>query len=612
MAGVIHDLAAYYDLLASDPSSGMAPLGWTRERAGIEVLLSRDGTPLSVAALATGGRHFMTVAPAHSRRGGSVVIGFPLCDNPTYTFGTVGDGGDEAHARACHLSYLTEAHAAFDQADDDGARAFLAFLDSGVLPEPAEGDAEAERALAHGSNVTFRLDGDAQPIHMRPAVREAWNAYFAYRHPADPDAPCGQDSATGATGPLARLFPSVTGIRGAQSSGASLVSFNFGAAESYGLSQSYNASLTEDTVRRAGEALRFLASSRSHSVALGDARTVLFWSDSTDHEGDEVVCRAFAAASGSRADGADGDGAGLSDALALLGNAPFHVLTLAPNAARLAVVGYRVSTFDTYQRSLDAFATDSAVAHARELFDGPYGLLALMDRPGARGFLGGVPHDLVDAFMRVVYEGAPVPRPVLVGALARIRRAAGYVNGYDRLDQFARLFRLCLARDRALRTGRGGVPMALDRDCTEVPYVLGRIFAIACDANRVAQGGTDSKLRTAFWGRMSSSPALVMGRVMRGFNYDVGALARRHPGYRVRISREMEQACGVLDATDVPRMLTPEGTALFSIGYYQEVEELRHGAEHAAATSREGEAQHPSPEEVGAVSPEPAPSDDVK
>jgi CRISPR-associated protein Csd1 len=222
MAGVIHDLAAYYDLLASDPSSGMAPLGWTREKAGVEVLLSGDGVPVSVAALATGGRHFMTVAPAHSRRGGSVVIGFPLCDNPTYTFGTVGDGGDVAHARACHLSYLTEAHAAFDNVDDDGARAFLAFLDSGVLPEPAEGDAEAARALAHGTNVTFRLEGDSLPIHMRPAVREAWDAYFAYRHPGDPDAPCGQDSTTGVTGPLARLFPSVTGIRGAQSSGASL------------------------------------------------------------------------------------------------------------------------------------------------------------------------------------------------------------------------------------------------------------------------------------------------------------------------------------------------------------------------------------------------------
>lgn len=152
--------------------------------------------------------------------------------------------------------------------------------------------------------------------------------------------------------------------------------------------------------------------------------------------------------------------------------------------------------------------------------------------------------------------------------------------------------------------------MALDRDCTEVPYVLGRIFAIACDANRVAQGSTDSKLRTAFWGRMSSSPALVMGRVMRGFNYDVSALARRHPGYRVRISREMEQACGALDATSVPRMLTPEGTALFSIGYYQQVEELRHGAEHAAATSREAEAQPSDSDEAAAVSPEPAPSVD--
>ena len=52
----------------------------------------------------------------------------------------------------------------------------------------------------------------------------------------------GQCLVTGENGRLARLHePKIKGVLGAQSSGASIVSFNLDAFESYGKNQSFNA-----------------------------------------------------------------------------------------------------------------------------------------------------------------------------------------------------------------------------------------------------------------------------------------------------------------------------------------------------------------------------------
>ena len=50
---------------------------------------------------------------------------------------------------------------------------------------------------------------------------------------------------TGEFGPVQRLHPKIKGVRGAQSSGASLVSFNLDAFESFGRRQGNNAPISE-------------------------------------------------------------------------------------------------------------------------------------------------------------------------------------------------------------------------------------------------------------------------------------------------------------------------------------------------------------------------------
>ena len=84
---------------------------------------------------------------------------------------------------------------------------------------------------------------------------------------------------TGERGPIARLHPAIKGVWGAQSAGASIVSFNLDAFTSYGHEQGDNAPVSEAAAFAYTTALnRFLEKGSGHRIQIGDASTV-FWAD---------------------------------------------------------------------------------------------------------------------------------------------------------------------------------------------------------------------------------------------------------------------------------------------------------------------------------------------
>ena len=87
---------------------------------------------------------------------------------------------------------------------------------------------------------------------------------------------------TGEQAPIARLHPSIKGVRGAQSSGASLVSFNAPAYESYGHDdeQGVNAPVSEYAAFAYATALNYLLSGEMNRNAqyIGDM-TIVYWAE---------------------------------------------------------------------------------------------------------------------------------------------------------------------------------------------------------------------------------------------------------------------------------------------------------------------------------------------
>ena len=129
--------------------------------------------------------------------------------------------------------------------------------------------------MQKGANLVFRVEG--RFAQEDAAIRVAWQNHYD----SGGDGPDMQCLVTGQMGPVVRLHPAVKGVQGAQSSGASLVSFNAPAFCSYGREQSLNAPTGKYAAFAYTAALNHLLSDRAHVQRLGDT-TVVFWAAGAD------------------------------------------------------------------------------------------------------------------------------------------------------------------------------------------------------------------------------------------------------------------------------------------------------------------------------------------
>ena len=117
-------------------------------------------------------------------------------------------------------------------------------------------------------NLVFRIQGDTQFLHDLPEVA----ALLAVQ--TEGGEIC---LVSGETAPVARLHPSIKGVMGAQSSGASLVSFNDLIYEAQGKKQGDNAPVSARAAFAYGTALNaLLACGSGQTLRVGDT-TVVFW-----------------------------------------------------------------------------------------------------------------------------------------------------------------------------------------------------------------------------------------------------------------------------------------------------------------------------------------------
>ena len=124
-------------------------------------------------------------------------------------------------------------------------------------------------------NIVFALESERLEnimVHGRSAARDLWAQLIAAGEKVS--AAC---LITGVHAPLARLHPAIKGVWGAQTSGASIVSFNLDAFTSYGHEQGDNAPISEAAAFAYTSTLNhFLVRDNGHCVQIGDASTV-FW-----------------------------------------------------------------------------------------------------------------------------------------------------------------------------------------------------------------------------------------------------------------------------------------------------------------------------------------------
>ena len=278
---IIQALYNYYQTLLEDSKSGISPPGFSSARISHCLIVSKQGQLINIVDLRDTQNNKLVsprmIVPEQIKRSSGIAPNF-ICDVCSYVLGLPQKGKEDkkGRARECFRAYVSLQNSVLNNIEDEGARALLSFL-NGWNPDVAEENEIVLRYLddiTDGANLIFKLDGDKDYLHECAPIIDAWKVYRS-NQAAEYKCQC---LVTGEESNIAKLHHSIKGVTGAQSSGASLVSFNQDAFTSYGKEQSYNAPVSEEVAFGYTTALNYLLSKTEYRVRVGDT-TVVFWAE---------------------------------------------------------------------------------------------------------------------------------------------------------------------------------------------------------------------------------------------------------------------------------------------------------------------------------------------
>jgi CRISPR-associated protein Csd1 len=563
---ILHALNSYYDRMAARGEA--EPPGYSREKISYEILLTPEGAVAAVNDIrdTTGKKPapIMMNVPAGMKRTVGIASN-RMWDKTAYVLGvTAGEGKRTAQE---HEAFKATHAALLADTKDEGLLALRSFLESWTVAQFGENPLFTEEMK--DANIVFRLDGVQEYIHDRPAARALVTA-----------APDGEGDdlclVTGERGTAARLHPSIKGVWGAQSSGASLVSFNLDAFTSYGKEQGANAPVSEEATARYGAALnRMLDKGSRNRIQVGDTTTV-FWADASGAGGGDAADAAdeFAALffepPSDKEEAAHikaqletvAQGRPASELNAKLNpGTRFYILGLAPNAARLSVRFWYDATFGDLERRIREHWQDMAIVPPPKIW--PPSAWHLLIETAAQHKSENIPPLLGGELMRAILIGTRYPRSLMSAILIRIRAEQGEVTAMR-----AAILRGILARDYRLDPdNQKEVPVALDETDTNPAYRLGRWFAELEAIQQHALPGLNATIRDRFYGSASSAPARTFPVLIRNAMNHLAGL--RKDGKAGGHEKRLEAIIAGVDH-GLPRSLHIEDQARFAIGYYHQ------------------------------------------
>ncbi|MEZ6117836.1 MAG: type I-C CRISPR-associated protein Cas8c/Csd1 [Pirellulaceae bacterium] len=569
---ILQKLCDYYDRLAADPDVAISEEGFAPQKVSFEVVIEEDGSLHAIQDIRdTSGKKPVPRSmqlPYCGKRAAGIMPMF-LWDKADYLLGWVppeiatapdDEFASDQKKRLKKFERIGECHDAcktlhLEMAANLSASEYDAlknFFDKWTPTQLSDEQDKLLREIGSGFGV-FRIRGQQQRLHELPAIRNAWAKKSTSVEDSKEVASMCLVSGEHAT--LARLHPPIKGVSGAQSSGASIVSFNLTAFTSYGKTQSYNAPVSESAAFRYTTALNMLLQrDLGRKVQIGDTACV-FWADKptesedlfgfgldTERTEDETL----AAETGRML-----KRIALGEADVPEAETGFYVLGLAPNASRLSVRFWITGTAGELIRRVAQHQQRLEIVKGSKDRDViPLWLILAQTSRETKE----IPPLLGGALLRAVLTGGRYPDALLAAILRRIRadREIKHVR--------AATIKAILNHNHQLE-----IPVMLDSERQETSYQLGRLFASLERAQEDALPGLNATIKDRYFGAASATPATVFPRLIRMSQHHLGKL---EGGKKVVADKRMQEIMGHIDQFPSHMNLTDQG--LFAIGYYHQ------------------------------------------
>ena len=552
--------------------------GWSKQKLNYSLLLSEEGELLQLLHLQQGvqrgnktvlGPQEMWV-PSPVKRSSGIRPNF-LCDTSSYLLGVDGKGKADrsidcfAASKALHLQLLKEV-------DSPIARAIVRFFEHWDPSQAASHPALQEdwEELLKGGNLTFSLG--EQFAALEPAIADAWTQHY---EDSSADAEPIRCLVTGQTGTLARLHPSIKGVAGAQSSGASLVSFNAPAFCSFEHEQGANAPVSDYAAFAYTTALNTLLADRNRVSRVGDT-TILCWADGGESAYQDCFLMSIFNDSYTENDILNtlhhlSKGESIQwDDTRLSPDTRFYVLGLAPNAARLSVRFFWQNSFGALARNLERHYQRLEII--RPSFDKfptlPIWRLVLETvRKAPPGGRTPEPHPrLAGDLLLAVLNDTLYPATLLNGVELRIRAERSVSRGQAAI--LKAYYTKYLEQFQPNSPMKEALTVELNEQTNYLPYLLGRLFAVLEGLQQSANPGINTTIKDRYFNSASATPAIVFPQLIN--------LAQKHlnkldGGLAVYYDKQITELSSRITQTLPTRMSLAEQSA-FQLGYYHETQ----------------------------------------
>lgn len=552
--------------------------GWSKQKLNYSLLLSEEGELLQLLHLQQEvqrgnktvlGPQEMWV-PSPVKRSSGIRPNF-LCDTSSYLLGVDGKGRADrsidcfAASKALHLQLLKEV-------DSPVARAIVRFFEHWDPSQAASHPALQEdwEELLKGGNLTFSLD--KLFAAQDPAIADAWTRHY---EDSSDDAEPIRCLVTGQPGTLARLHPSIKGVAGAQSSGASLVSFNAPAFCSFEHEQGVNAPVSDYAAFAYTTALNTLLADRNRVSRVGDT-TILCWAAGGESAYQDCFLMSIFNDSYTENDILNtlhhlSKGESIQwDDTRLSPDTRFYVLGLAPNAARLSVRFFWQNSFGALARNLERHYQRLEII--RPSFDkfptlSIWRLVLETVRKAPPGGRAPEPHPrLAGDLLLAVLNDTLYPATLLNGVELRIRAERSVSRGQAAI--LKAYYTKYLEQFQPDSPMKEALTVELNEQTNYLPYLLGRLFAVLEGLQQSANPGINTTIKDRYFNSASATPAIVFPQLIN--------LAQKHlnkldGGPAVYYDKQITELSSRITQTLPTRMSLAEQSA-FQLGYYHETQ----------------------------------------